>query len=217
MPSVPSFGRNHSLVDETRQQLQLAAAVAAESVLAQHVRFALELLDEGADRAPVERLLAAYARLHHLSEEDHRQLAERVLVALGQDPANAPATWLEPPRSVFRRAANRMRGRVHMELRAWVDRHSARVELAVLEVHVEHAMHFARILHDQGPADDAVTRYAETLELRATIAEMVRLRVLAEAPLHRPGAAEAEEATEADIEPLHPRPAKPLRLAEDGG
>lgn len=214
---MPSLDRDRTFVDETRQQLQLATAVAAEAVLTHHVRFALELLAEGADRAPVERLLAAYARLHHLSEEEHRQLVERVLVALGQDPDSAPTTWLQEPRSVFHRAAHRMRGRVHAELRAWVDRHSARVELAVLEVHVEQALRFTRILQEQGPAADAVELYAETLGLRSTIAEMVRLRVLAEAPLGLPGDAEAKVEAEADIEPLRPRPKKRLRLAEDGG
>lgn len=214
---MASFGRNRSIIDETREQLQLAAAVAAEAVLAQHVRFALELLAEGADRAPVERLIAAYARLHHLSDDDHRQLAERVLVALGKDPDSAPHARLQQPRSVFRRAAHRMRGRVHTGLRAWVDRHTARVELAVLEVHVEHALRYARILHEQCPADEAVSLYAETLALRATIAEMVRLRVLASAPVHRPEPALATEPAIESLQPLRPRAAKALRLAEEGG
>ena len=206
-----SFRRNRSIIDETREQLHLAAAVAAESVLAEHLRHSLELIREGGDRVPVERLLAAYARLHHLTDDEHRQLAERVLVALGRDPASAPRARLQPPRSVFRRAAHRLRGRVHTELREWVDRHTARVELAVLEVHVHHALRFVGLLFDQGSPDEAVTLYAETLALRPTLAEMVRLRVLAEAPVHG-----EEGEGGATVEPLHPRPVKPLRLAEDG-
>lgn len=206
------FGRNRGFMNETGEQLHLAAAVAAEAVVAEHVRYALELVDEGGDRVPVERLLAAYARLHHLTDEEHRLLTDRVLVAIGRNPDSVARGPLRPPRSVIRRATDRMRGRIHTELREWVDRHTARVELAVLEVHVEHALRFAAILFDQGAPEEAVNLYGETMGLRPTMAEMVRLRVLAEAPVH--GEAEAVEVA---VEPLHPRPRGPLRLAEDGG
>ena len=207
------FGRNRSLNHSTREQLHLAAAVATEAVVGEHVRYALELLDEGGDRVPVERLLAAYTRLHHLSEDERRQLTERVLVALGRDPAAAGRSRLQPPRSALHRAVRRLRGRVHTDLREWVDRHTARVELAVLEVHVEHALRFAHILFDQGSPDDAVRLYGETMLLRPSMAEIVRLRVLAEAPVH----GEEEDEDDGVVEPLHPRPEKRLRLAKDGG
>ena len=205
------FGRNRSLLDDTREQLHLAAAVAAEAVLSEHVRYALELVDEGGDRVPVARLLDAYARLHHLTEDERKQLSERVLVALGRDPHAVGRGPLRPPRSVIRRAASRLRGRIHTDLREWVDRHTARVELAVLEVHVEHALRYTVILFDQGTPDEAVSLYSETMTLRPTMAEMVRLRVLSEAPVHG-----EEDDEETVVEPLHPRPPARLRLAEDG-
>lgn len=208
------FGRNRGFVDKIGEQLHLAAAVAAEAVVGEHVRYALELVDEGGDRVPVERLLAAYSRLHHLDDDEHRQLTDRVLVAIGRDPEGVTRGALRPPRSVVRRATDRLRGRVHTDLREWVDRHTARVELAVLDVHVEHALRFTDILFEQGAPEDAVNLYGETMGLRPTMAEMVRLRVLAEAPVH--GEAEAE-AVEVDVEPLHPRPLGRLRLAEEGG
>lgn len=206
------FGRNRGFMNEAGEQLHLAAAVAAEAVVGEHVRYALELVDEGGDRVPVERLLGAYSRLHHLDDEQHRQLTDRVLVAIGRNPDSVTRGPLRPPRSLIRRATDRMRGRVHTELREWVDRHSARVELAVLDVHVEHALRFAAILFDQAAPEEAVNLYGETMGLRPTMAEMVRLRVLAEAPVH----GEVEEPAAA-VEPLHPRPRAPLRLAEDGG
>lgn len=209
------FGRNRSFIEDTREQLHLAAAVAREAVLAEHVRFALQLLDEGGDRVPVERLLSAYARLHYLDDDARRKLTDRVLVALGQDPDAPGRARLEPPQSVLQRAAHRLRGRVHSDLREWVDRHTARAELAVLDVHVEHAMRFVGILFDQGAPDEAVNLYAETLGLRPTVAELVRLRVLADAPVH--GEEDGEPAGEVDVELLHPRARPPLRLAEDGG
>ena len=207
------FRRKSSLLDETREKLHLAAAVAGEAVVAEHVRYALELIEEGGDRIPVERLLGAYARLHHLSDDERRQLTERVLVALGRDTKTTARAPLRPPRSFLRRAARRIRGRIHVDLREWVDRHTARVELAVLDVHVQHALGFARILFEEGSPDEAVEAYAETMSLRTTMAEMVRLRVLAEAPVH----GEEAEQLEVDVEPLHPRPTTRLRLAKDGG
>ncbi|HUG41683.1 MAG TPA: hypothetical protein VMM12_14435 [Longimicrobiales bacterium] len=206
------FRRHSSLVDQTREQLHIATAVAGEAVLTEHVRFALELLDEAGDRVPLERILGAYGRLHYLKEGELRQLTERVLVALGRDPEGASRARLQPPRSIFRRAAHRFRGRVHTELREWVDRHAARVELAVLEVHVHNALRFAHILFDAGSPEEAVEIYADTMALRPTMAEMVRLRVLAEAPVHG-----EDPSPETVVEPLHPRLRAPLRLAEDGG
>lgn len=210
------FQRKQPLSERTREQLHLASAVAGEAVLAEHVRYALELLDEGGDRVPVERLLLAYSRLHHLGESERRQLMERVFVALGRDESGTERAPLQQPRSLIRRAAGRLRGRIHTDLREWVDRHTARVELAVLEVHMDHALRFVRLLFDDLSPEEAVGIYGETMNLRTTMAEMVRLRVLAEAPVHGDdGGEEGQEAT--DIEPLRPRPRSTLRLAEDGG
>lgn len=206
------FRSKHRIGDETSEQLELAAAVAAESILAEHIRYAMEMVQEGADRAPVQRLVAAYARLHHLTDDEHRKLHEGVLVALGRDPAGAGKGRLQQPRSLLRRAARRVRGRVHFELRDWVQRHTARVELAVLEHHVEHALRFARIVHEQQSPAAAADLYSEVMGLRPTITEVVRLRVLA-APV--PGAGE-----DVMVEPIRrPRPPEllPFRRAEEGG
>lgn len=208
------FRRKSGIGDETQEQLQLAAAVAAESVLAEHIRYALEVVQEGSDRAPVDRLVAAYARLHHLSEDEHRKLREGILVALGRDPHGPGKGRLQQPRSLFRRIGRRLRGRVHYELRDWVQRHTARVELAVLDIHVEHALRFARIVREHQPPQSAANLYSEVMRLRPTIAEMVRLKVLAAAPR------EAGTDDDAIVEPLR-RPASgellPFRLAEEGG
>ena len=207
------FRRKRSISDETQEQLQLAAAVAAESVLVEHVRYAMEVVQEGSDRAPVERLVAAYARLHHLSEDEHRKLREGVLVALGRHPDSAGKGRLQQPRSIFRRVGRRIRGRVHYDLRDWVQRHTARVELAVLNIHVEHALRFARIVREHQPPQQAANLYSEVMRLRPTIAEMIRLRVLAAAPRE-------DENDDTIVEPLrHPgsRELLPFRLAEEGG
>lgn len=208
------FRRQRSITDETKEQLQLAAAVAAESVLTEHIRYAMEVVHEGSDRAPVERLVAAYSRLHHLSEAEHRKLREGVFVALGRDPDTAGKGRLQQPRSILRRVGRRLRGRVHFELREWVQRHTARVELAVLNIHVEHALRFARIVQENQSPARAADLYSEVMGLRPSITEMVRLRVLAAAP-------SGVEADDPIVEPLR-RPGSggemlPFRLAEEGG
>lgn len=209
------FRSSRSLTDETREQLDLAAAVATEAVQDAHVRFALELLDEGGDRVPVERLLDAYARLLHLTDDEQRQLTDRVYGALGRDPEAARGTRLQSRRSVVHRAATRLRGRVHPRLRTWLERHAARATLSVLDLHAEHALRFVVILLDHRPPEEAARLYAERLGLRPTGAEMVRLQVLARAPVRGEGE-EGDEARETTIEPLHPRAPRPFRLAKDG-
>lgn len=209
------FRSNRSLTEDTREQLDLAAAVATEAVQDAHVHYALELLGEGGDRVAVERLLDAYARLLRLTDEEQRQLTDRVFGALGRDPDAARGTRLQARGSIIHRAATRLRGRVHPRLRAWLDRHASRAALEVLDLHVEHALRYVAILHDERTPEEASHYYAERLGLTATEAEMVRLRVLARVPV-RGEDAERDEEGEASIEPLHPRKPRRFRLANDG-
>lgn len=195
---------------EVVERLRIAAAVAAEQALEEHVASALEVVAEGADRAPVERLLEAYGRLHYLSEEQRQQLRDRVLAALGRDPSTTdPHNGLAGPRSPFQRLARRLRGRVHHDLREWVERHSARVELSLIDLHVRHAMKFVRILDGHASTGEALDTYARMLRLRQTVAEIVRLKALR--TLY-------DARSTGRVEPLHPRPAPlPLRVADSGG
>lgn len=201
--------RRSSVPREALERLRMATAVAAERVLDEHVRSALELVDEAADRSPLERLLRAYSRLHHLSDGDARKLRDRVLASLGRDDSSGDrVAVLDEPRSPFRRLRNRLRGRVHLDLRDWVERQTARVELTILDLHVEQALGFVRILEEYGDIPGALDAYADMMSLRSTIGEMVRLRVLK--TLH--------DELRGDVEPLHPRPTPlPLRRVVDNG
>jgi hypothetical protein len=157
----------------------MAAAAAAEQVLDLHVVSALEVVEEGGDRAPVDRLLTTYARLHYLEARNEWRLRERVLAALGREGGDA---WtqreLAAPRSLFRRIARRVRGRVHHELREWVELHTAQVQLTLVDLHVRHALVFVRILEPHLSSGEAVDTYARMLELRSTTAEYVRMKAL---------------------------------------
>lgn len=205
-----SLFRKNRLSDEVRQRLRISAAVAAERVLEEHARSTVELVEEGGDRASLERLLATYVRLHHLTEADAKRLREKVLATLGRDPRTAGrVSEFDAPRSPFRRVRNRLRGRVDLELREWVEQHTARVELTIVDLHVSHAMDFLGVFGDNGSVQEALELYAAMLGLRPTIAEIVRLKVLKVLHDTRPGKVELFDPSR--------RPATfPLRVADNG-
>jgi hypothetical protein len=202
------FGRQRPR--EIEERLRIAAAVAAEQILDEHATSALEVVAEGADRAPVERLLEAYGRLHYLSDPQQRQLRERVFAALGRDPDHSEQHHvLMAPRSPFQRLARRLRGRVHHELRDWMGSHTARVQLSLIDLHVRHSLKFVAILDGHVSTTEALDMYAHMLHLRETIAEVVRLKALR--TLH-------DAAVPGRVEPLHVRHGpQPLRVADSGG
>lgn len=201
--------RNRRVPTEIAERLRIAAAAATEQVLDLHVRSALEVVSEGGNQAPVDRLLGIYARLHHLQPAQEWRLRERVLASLGRD---VGAGWtpreLAAPRSLFRRIARRVRGRVHHELREWLDLHTARVELELIELHLRHALVFVRLQADHAATGQAVQTYARMLELRSATAELVRLKTLVALGTERlPGRREPDQPTP---------PVVPLRLADGG-
>jgi hypothetical protein len=201
------FGKQYPR--EVRERVRIAAAVASEQAIEEHVASALEVVAEGTGRAPVERLLDAYGRLHYLNDEHQRQLRERVFAALGRDPDPARHHGLSAPRSPFRRLSRRLRGRVHHGLRDWMSSHTARVQLSLIDLHVRHSLKFVRILDGHAETGEALDLYARMLALRETIAEIVRLKALR--TLH-------DAQVPGRVEPLHNRPGPlPLRVADSGG
>lgn len=197
--------RKRRIPTDVIDRLRMAAAVASEQVLEEHVRSAVELVEEGVDRAPIDRLIVIYARLHYLKEPEARKLRERLLAALGRSGSGAGA--LAEPRSPFTRLRRRVRGRVDRDLRDWVEQHTARVELALLDIHVENALGTLRIAGPNLSVGRAISTYCEMLDLRETVAEMVRLRVLK--VLH--------DRESGDVEPIRPDRSGPypLRVAEN--
>lgn len=186
----PPF-RTRSIPDALSDRFRLACAAASEQVLEEHLRSTLELVEHGAGEVPIERLLGVYARLHYLGEQESRKLEERVLAALGR--TGAGTGRLIGPRSPLARLARRLRGRSNDELREWVELHTARVELTIVDIHVVNSLDVLRLLEGEVPTVRALALYSERLDLRPTISEIVRLKVLK--ALH-------ERATR-DIEPLH--------------
>lgn len=172
---TPRFRRSR-IPTEVMDRVRMAVAVASEQVLEEHVRSAVEMVEEGVERAPIARLVAAYARLHHLTDQETRKLRERVLAALGRN-GGGPGS-LDGPRSPFARLRRRLRGRVNQELRDWVERHTARVELTVVDIHVKNALDLLGVVDEHLAVGQTMGLYSDHLDLRPTIAEMVRLKVL---------------------------------------
>jgi hypothetical protein len=195
---------------EVLERMRMTAAVAASQIMEEHVRGAVELVRHGSDRAPVERLLSIYARVHGLGGADHQIVIERTLATLGREPEGAVgAGGFDAPRSPFRRLLLRIRGRMHDDLRDWIDRHTARVQLRILDIHMEHALAFVALARNHLSPARALGLYAELLELGDVTAAMLRLRVLDS--LFE--GAEADEPT--PVQPI--RAHLPLRVANDGG
>lgn len=200
---------NRRVPRDVLERMRMAAAVASASVLDEHVRSATELVRHGSDRVALERLLAIYGRLQRLDDSDHRTVAERTLAFLGRDPESAlGAGGLAEPRSLFVRVRNRLRGRVHLDLREWIDYHTAHVELRVLEIHAEHALGFVRLAREHVRPVHALALYIEMMTLQDPAAALLRLRVLAS--LYNAG-------PPAEVMPIRPDgPRAPLRLANEG-
>lgn len=194
-----------SIPSADMDRLRMATAVAAEQVLEEHVRSTVELVEQGAARAPVERLLSAYTRLHHLGESESRKLTERVLAALGRLGINSGA--LHAPRSPFKRLRHRVRGRSNPELREWVERHTARVELTLVDIHVSNTLEILRLVDGHLSTVQAIALYSDMLSLRPTISEMVRLKVLKA----------LQDQESGDVQPLHRDGLHPFRRAENDG
>ncbi len=199
--------RKRRIPADLMDRLRIAAAVASEKVLEEHVRSAAEMVEESAGSVPVERLLASYARLHHLGEQDARKLRERLLAELGRNGLDTGA--LDGPRSPITRLYRRLQGRVDTEFRDWVDRHAARVQLAVMDIHVQNAMEMLRVVRQQASVGETLSMYATMMGLRTTVAEIVGLRVLK--ALHHQESGEVEPIQRDRSGPF------PLRVAENDG
>lgn len=159
--------RSRKLSVSKRRELELAAAVAREEAVQFHVTSALEFIRLGTDKVPPERMLDIYLRLHGMAGAHAELLAYRVLAALGQRaPADAPPfVESEPappadPSSLLGSVRKRLRGRVHHELRRWIELATGAAKAGLLELHVRHAIRFARDLAQTHSVAQASALYA---------------------------------------------------------
>jgi hypothetical protein len=176
--------------DSLSREIDLAAALAREQVLETHLRFLIEFVERARGDIPPPRVLSIYQRLHHLAPSDGLLLAHRLMVVIGQRESEEPADIQPPmdadreqvpwngPGTLFRRISRRLRGRVNPGLRDWVELHTGRAEIAVLEVHVENAARFIEILGPDTPYAASIELYANLMHIPVSRVETLYLLAL---------------------------------------
>ena len=203
------------LSDAAQKRADIAIAMAEERLLETHVEHALKLIELTGNHIEFDEALDIYTRLLRLSADDARSITTQALARLGE--RGEPASWTsekrpaekttgDDRRSILTSFRSRLRGRVNDELRTWVEYQAARTEVALLETHVQNALHFVDILKSEVPANEAVEVYLDALEVRDSIAEVVyyiALARVAEDHLPTPG---VKAAPGAGVKPLE----KPL-------
>jgi hypothetical protein len=166
-----------------RAELEIAAAIAREHLMEAHVTHLLELIQVVGGQIPPSRVIEIYVRLHLVDPETARRIGGKTLATLGErreaagtihlDTANAGGKGWDSPPSLFSRIRKRLRGRVNPELRQKVELHTGRTQVAFLQVHVNNALRFVKILTPEIPIARAVDLYAEVIGVRRSVAETV--------------------------------------------
>ena len=176
------------LSDAAQKRADIAIAMAEERLLETHVEHAIKLIELTGNHIEFDEALDIYTRLLRLSADDARSITTQALARLGE--RGEPASWTtekkpaakdagDDRRSILTSFRSRLRGRVNDELRTWVEYQAARTEVALLETHVQNALHFVDILKAEVSANEAVEVYLDALEVRDSIAEVVYYIALA--------------------------------------
>ncbi len=171
---------------EKRRELQVAAAVAREALLQANVRQALQLIGLASNRVSVIRMLGIYMRVNSLPPADADLVTTRVLALLGEDAQNGegPRVYVEGEPSVaeslplFGVVRDRLRGRALNDLRRWVELHTGTTQVALLNVHVEHALRFVELLEDTHSIAAGLRVYTDLVGVPKTLADTLYFFVL---------------------------------------
>jgi hypothetical protein len=174
---------SRKLTPRLRAELEIATAIARERLLEAHVAHLLELIHTVGGQLSPTRTIAIYTRLHSVDPETARMIEGKTLAALGERREAAGAIQLDTtpaggeswdsPLSLFAQIRMRLRGRVNLELRQQVEFHTGRTQVAFLQVHVNNALRFVKILAPEAPIARAVELYTEVVEVRKSVAEIV--------------------------------------------
>lgn len=169
------------------RELEVAAAVAREAVMQMHVARALKLIDLAGARVSVVRMLGIYVRVQGLTGASAEMLAHRALAAVGHRVNKGPVASLfvegeaspdDGHGSWFHLVRKRLRGRVHDDLRRWVELQTGATQVALLELHVRHARNFVRELAETHSIADACALYAEMADVAAHMQPTLYMFVL---------------------------------------
>ncbi|MBW3554230.1 MAG: hypothetical protein KY466_11995 [Gemmatimonadetes bacterium] len=206
-----------------RRQIEVASASAWEDLVEVHASQALRFVALVSMRMPFDEAVSRYLAEMDVRDPMASSIRSRVLIAL-EDAQVEPEE--QPGPGVFDRGGSdaeddgdglrRFRPDVLMkgiarkvrateEAEQWVALSIARAEEAVLRVHIQNAVLFADLLHEETGLSEAVEDYIELLRITGGRAQAVFQRTMARlADLHLPEdgpavAAGQNEARESDI------------------
>jgi hypothetical protein len=168
-----------------RRELEIAAAVAREKIVQFHVTSALRLIGMAGDRVAPVRMLEIYLRLHRIAGPEADLLAYRVLAAIGESAASSTAHLFiqdevapkEESTSIWRSFRDRMRGRVHHDLRRWVELATGAAQAGLIDIHVQHAVRFANELAETHSVAEAAAAYAEMVDMSGALRSAFAIRL----------------------------------------
>ena len=201
------------LTEGARKRVELAVAVAQEKLLSAHVDHALDLIALVNEEVSFTDALDIYTRLLRLDEDEAQNISTRALAILGKkaeqthefpkEAAPQPKEEEQPEedqsgRSIFGQFRQRLRGRVKEGLRRRIEFVAARTEVALIQTHVDNALHFVDFLEGEVNEREAVELYLDALDVRESIAEVVYYLALSRLaddilPAHGSGIAAARE------------------------
>lgn len=200
---------SNGLSDSARKRVELAVAVAQEKLLSDHVDHALDLVALVNDDVTFSSALSIYTRLMRLDEDEAQNVRTRALAILGKkadeqgtlpDRVEAAPEAKPSGRSWFGGLTSRLKGRENEELRRRIELIAARTEVALINTHVDNALHFVGFLRKEEELDDqqAVELYLDALDVRESIAEVTYFLTLSRIadeilPAHGSGLAAARK------------------------
>jgi hypothetical protein len=170
-----------------RRELEVQAALAREAVTQFHVNSALSMIELAASRVSAVRMLDIYLRMHGLAGAEAELLSYSVLAALGHRASKGTAASLfvegeeiAPPdrTSVLNVLTNRLRGRVHHDLRRWVELATGATQAGLLDIHARHAIRFARELTDSHSILQAAELYSDMAGVPASLRDTLYIFLL---------------------------------------
>jgi hypothetical protein len=195
------------LPDSVRRRLEVATAMAWESLVEAHVAHALQFVALLSDQLSMQDALARYLDEMDLGTTMSTAVRTRVLVNLDQgNPAASQQTTLalhangdpgaeEMPEGWRRFRPDvvvrgvRQRQRRNDEVEGWVQLAIARAEEGVITTHVDNAITFAALLEEYLPLGRSVQQYISAVSLSGGRAQAIYQRTMARlADVHLPAA-----------------------------
>lgn len=170
-----------------RRELEVLAAVAREAVTQFHVQSAISMIELAAGRVSASRMLDIYLRVHGIGGPESELLSYSVLAALGHRASKGSSASLfvegEEPAplekaSVLKLLKVRLKGRVHHDLRRWVELSTGATQAGLVEIHVRHAIRFVRELTDSHSISQATELYSDMAGVPESLRDVLYIFLL---------------------------------------